>query len=190
MSVAAIWMRGHVKALGKANGGIRPISLFEAPYKLATGVLLDLRQNALIRVLKPWQFGCCLPAGAEQMTQILRTAAFRHVEDGPIRIFFTSDLKNAFGEVKRSRVLRSTMRHAPELLPLLLASWRPGQTPLFVPTGKGQASEFAVKDGLFQGECLATILFCLVMHDAITQCRNRLLQAGIQESSFAFPCLC
>ena len=44
LCVATIWMRGHVKALGKAAGGIRPISLFEAPYKLATGVMLDLRQ--------------------------------------------------------------------------------------------------------------------------------------------------
>ena len=27
-------LRGHVEALGKPNGGVRPITLFEAPYKL------------------------------------------------------------------------------------------------------------------------------------------------------------
>ena len=187
MSVAAIWMRGHVKALGKPAGGVRPISLFEASYKLATGVLLDLRQSKLSKILRPWQFGCCMPAGAEMMTQILRTAAFYDLHVTHHRkLFFTSDVKNAFGEVPRSQVLKAVIKHAPELLPILLASWRPGSTSLFVPVGNGLASDFEVKDGLFQGECLATLLFCLVMHEAINTCKEKLLAAGLSPTSFSF----
>ena len=39
-TVASVWTLGHVKALGKPSGGVRPITLFEAPLKLATGVSL------------------------------------------------------------------------------------------------------------------------------------------------------
>ena len=110
-----------------------------------------------------------MPAGAEQMTQILRTVARCTGNDSESepKIFFTSDVKNAFGQVPRDRVLKAVIKHAPQLLPILLASWRPGNTTLFVPTGKGQAASFGVRDGLFQGECLATLLLCLVTHEAI-----------------------
>ena len=121
------------------------------------------------------------------MTQILRTAA---LYDGhaaqEMKLFFTSDVKNAFGEVPRAQVLKAVMKHAPELLPILLASWRPGSTSLFVPIGSGLASDFDVKDGLFQSECLATLLFCLVMHEAITKCREKLIAFGIPPTSFSF----
>ena len=74
------------QGFGKASGGIRPISLFEAAYKLATGVMLDMSQAKICRILRPWQFGCNLPAGAEQMTQILRTIAQRATQHSSLQL--------------------------------------------------------------------------------------------------------
>ena len=63
-TVASVWTLGHVKALGKPSGGVRPITLFEAPLKLATGVVLDSQKDSTVRAPVPEQFGAMLSCGA------------------------------------------------------------------------------------------------------------------------------
>lgn len=122
--VVDIWLQGHVKALGKPDSdGVRPISLLEAPYKLATGVLLDLKKHHIAKVLRPHQFGAMLSCGAEQATLVARTVAADAPPDS--LVFFNTDLKNAFGNVPRRFVLLAVAEFCPEWLPILLCSgWR------------------------------------------------------------------
>ena len=90
LEVARIWIQGHVKAMGKPDSnGVRPI-----PYKLATGVLLDLKRTHVSKVLQPHQFGAMLSCGAEQATLVARTLAANAPPDE--LVFFNTDLRNAF----------------------------------------------------------------------------------------------
>lgn len=157
--VAEVWLQGHVKALGKPESS--PITLFEAPYTLATGVMLDMKRKDIAKVLQPHQFGAMLSCGAEQATLLARTL----VADAPpdSLVFFGTDLKNAFGNVPRKFVLEAVAEFCPLWLPLILASWQTNQTTLWVPVGLGESDNFGVVDGVFQGECLSSALFCLIL---------------------------
>ncbi len=174
-AMADVWLKGHVKALGKPNGGVRPITLFEAPYKLATGCVLDLHQAQIAHALMPSQFGAMLSCGAELMTNIVRTLAASSGDptSESALTFASTDIRNAFGQVPRSKVLSAVSKYCPGLIPILLCSWRSGSTPLSLPIGLGQWKTVEVVDGVFQGECLSSAVFCIVMRCVIDEFNRR-----------------
>ena len=171
-TVASIWTLGHVKALGKPAGGVRPITLFEAPLKLATGVVLDSQKDSTVRALVPEQFGAMLSCGAEQMVHILRTLSSLHPPDS--MVFASTDVKNAFGNASRSLVINSVCKYLPAFAHIILPLWGSCPITLHMPIGYMDYESFEVVDGMFQGECLSTAFFCFLLKDAIDNFRAKI----------------
>ena len=168
--VAKHFLHGWCAPLLKPNGSIRPILLFEAALKLATGVVLDLVQPAIRQVVTPEQFGIALPAGAETM---LKTAQALAVAQ-PNHLFVSTDVSNAFGNCDRMHCLRSVMAKVPSLGPILAQQWAAGPTTVWIHEGAGKWACFEVHNGLFQGECTRTGAFCLSMHECTAMFRRSL----------------
>ena len=61
------WTHGLVAPLSKKSGnGVRPITLFETAYKLATGLVLDLHKSKIIKAVGAYQYGALLASGADR----------------------------------------------------------------------------------------------------------------------------
>ena len=123
-TVSAIWTSGHVKALGKSTPGVRPITLFEAPLKLATRVVLDSQKAHTVKALVPHQFGAMLSRGAEQMVHLLRIMSALYEPNSVV--FASTDVKNAFGNASRALVVDSVCQQMPSFAHILRpshASW-------------------------------------------------------------------
>ena len=67
---------------------------------------------------------------------------------------------NAFGEISRAEVFEEILESLPEIAPFILQLWGDGK---FIYCASGGTSCFASKmvDGLFQGNNLSFLLFCL-----------------------------
>ena len=59
--VRLLWTRGTIKPLSKDEGqGVRPITLFECPFKVATGFALDIHKKEIITAVGNFQYGALL----------------------------------------------------------------------------------------------------------------------------------
>ena len=161
--MAKAFLDGWVAPLFKPNLSIRPIALFETTLKLATGSLLEVSSKAISKKIFPHQFGAGTPAGAEAMLRMSQALARAF----PHYVMIGTDVKNAFGTLHRASILQAIAEVSPDLLPVLLALWRSGPTTMFVQISEEQWERFFVGDGLFQGECLSTAIFCLCMNTVI-----------------------
>ena len=132
--VSAIWTSGHVKALGKSSPGVRPITLFEAPLKLATGVVLDSQKARTVKALVPHQFGAMLSCGAEQMVHLLRTLSSLYPPNS--MVFASTDVKNAFGNASRALVVDSICLQMPAFAHILRPLWGHKNSTLYMPAGQ------------------------------------------------------
>ena len=164
LHMAAPFLYGWIAPLSKPGGrGIRPIALFECPVKLATGLLMEHTTKDIAAVVSPYQFGIGMPAGAEVMLKTIQAVARAF----PDIAFGSSDVKNAFGTVFRRSSLRAVAKFRPVLIPAMAQMWQGGASGLLAQCSPTLWEMFFVGDGVFQGECLSTAIFCLVMHDAI-----------------------
>ena len=151
---------------------MRPITLFEAPLKLATGVVLDSQKDGTVRALVPEQFGAMLSCGAEQMVHILRTLSSLHPPDS--MVFASTDVKNAFGNASRTLVINSVCKHLPAFAHIILPLWGSCPITLHMPVGYMDYESFEVVDGMFQGECLSAAFSSFLLKDAIDDFRSKL----------------
>ena len=117
----------------------------------------------IANVVAPFQFGIGMPAGAEVMLKTIQAVAraFPHLAFG------RSDVKNAFGTVFRRSSLRAAARFRPALVPAMAQMWQGGASGLLAQCSPTLWELFFVGDGVFQGECVSTAIFCLVMNEAI-----------------------
>jgi hypothetical protein len=159
-----IWTKGFVKPLSKKGGsGVRPISLFETCLKVATGVALDVSKRDVVNAVGTFQYGALLSAGADKMVYNLRALAIQR----PSHVFVATDIANAFGNVPRLRALKAILKHVPFLAPILSLLWRAPFTSLLVPKSIDVVDELEVTEGVFQGECLSTAVFCIFLRSVI-----------------------
>jgi hypothetical protein len=162
----AIWTSGFVKPLGKKSGeGVRPITMFETLLKLATGLALDVSKKDIIKGVGNFQYGALMSAGADKMVYNLRSLAAAT----PNHLFIATDVKNAFGSVPRQRALASLLKHTPQLAPIMSLFWKCPHTELLTPDGPDHLASLSVTQGVFQGECLSTAIFCIFLRDVVDQ---------------------
>ncbi len=79
----------------------------------------------------------------------------------PSLTFTSLDATNAFGNMSRIHSLRAIRDKLPSLAPIMSSIWATGPTNVWVETSPGIWQTHLVYDGLFQGECLASIIYCL-----------------------------
>ena len=159
-----IWTRGFVKPLSKKSGeGVRPITMFETLLKVATGLALDVSKPNIIRAVGSFQYSALLSSGADKMVYNLRSLASARSN----HVFIATDIKNAFGAVLRHKALQALLKFAPHLAPIMALFWKPSHTSLLIPRTIDSLSLLSVTQGVFQGECLSTAIFCIFLRAVI-----------------------
>ena len=175
-------LSGWIAPLLKPNGkGVRPIALFECGVKLSTGLLLDAITRKVSTIVGPYQFGIGMPAGAEIMLASLQALS----RSSPHLVFVGTDIKNAFGSAFRDSTLSVCDDLLPPLSPALSQLWASGPTTMFAQDSPTSWKIFLVRDGVFQGECLSTAAFCLLMHAVILDFYQS-IDAAVRNSVFVF----
>ena len=171
-----LWNVGLVTPLGKKSGnGVRPITLFETAFKLATGLALDLNRAVIIKAVGVYQYGALMPSGADRMVYALRALA----KASPHLAFVATDIKNAFGNVPRALALKALLKHAPSLARIMANIWMAGSTHILAPYSETEFRSIQATEGVFQGECLSTAVFCIFLREVLDTFLLRCLEAGI-----------
>jgi hypothetical protein len=116
-----------------------------------------------------------MPSGADRMVYALRALA----KASPHLLFVATDIKNAFGNVPRALALKALLKHAPSLAPIMANIWLAGSTHILAPYTETEFRAIQALEGVFQGECLSTAVFCIFLREVLDTFLLRCLEAGI-----------
>ena len=155
-AVRQIFLGCLIVPLDKGGGKARPIVLQEALLKIMTGIAVNKSQRAIERTVMPRQYGASGLAGAARMTWAVRAAMAQH----PDRVFIGTDMRNAFGTMRRAYAFAEASSAAPPLAACLRALWA-GASPRMLLDGPDGIEEHRIIDALCQGGCDAAPAFCL-----------------------------
>ena len=100
----------------------------------------------------------------------------------PAHVFASLDVENAFGNVRRAPLLANLVQLAPELARFLLLLWGfacgavvcASRTRVFMRGLAGRRWCFELLDGLYQGEALSSMAFCIALHAALMSVQAQL----------------
>ena len=171
---ATLWASVCLVALDRGGGKLRPIALGEALSKFAQAVLIDTIEKQIRTVLEPRQQSVRAPGGAELVANTLRE--WTRTKSG--RVILQIDLKNAYGQMYRSKALRELSAKCPQMAPMAAQQWQSGASwAWFKVDGKWEA--FESERGGWQGSPDSNPTFCLGL--------TRPLETAVPEGG---PCAC
>ena len=170
---------------------IRPIALEEALLKFAETVACDAEIDQVLATLEPHQLGAGTPDGTVLLVNVLRMwlsaderpALADREEAGPADavmdapLYFSSDLRNAYGLVKRSALLRGTRLKAPRLARMLAAKWCDGTNVVYHRIRQSGSrvhtwEESIAERGGGQGSGLMMLAFCCSLASTLDAARR------------------
>ena len=131
--------------------------------KLATGVILDVSKADVIQAVGPYQYGSLMECGADRMVYNLRSLAL----GAPHKLFIATDIQNAFGTVNRAKAVGALTKFLPAFVPIMSLFWGAIRTALYIPNSHSSFALLEVTQGVFQGECLSTAVFCTHLRAAV-----------------------
>ena len=164
--------------LDKGEGKVRLIALGEALPKLAQAVLFDSMEGHLRTSFEPHQLSVRTPGGAEILARTLRSW-MRLPGD---RQILQIDLRNAYGQMKRSHTLQAVIKRCPGLAPQLCQQWAPGATRAWVRIGAEWRQIESARGG-WQGSPDSNPTFCNGLEEVFAQSLGDV--SGVQRLGYA-----
>ena len=144
-------------AVGKPDGGVRPIAIAEVFVRIACLCALSAATVASL-ALPPLQLGVGVRGGAECIGHALRAA----LHDDPATAVVQLDFTNAFNSVSRQAVLHAVKQRQPALLPFV--QWLYGRHSRLLLHSRDEPLEpITSQSGVRQGDPLGTLLFALTL---------------------------
>ena len=161
-------------ALGKPDGGLRPIAIGETLRRLTSKTLVKEAGEDFLSYFEPIQVGVGSKGGAEAAIHAVRQFLGRR-RGKSAEVVALLDLKNAFSCVDRSAFREAIRRVAPRLAPWV--DFQYGEaSPLFF----GEFSLWSER-GVQQGEPLGPALFAAAIHPIILRMDAHLRDLGLPE---------
>jgi len=152
--------------LQKPDGGVRPIAVGEAWYRLAM-LCAAIAVAETGRALAPLQLGVGVSGGTEALAHAVRTA----LDADPLTVVISIDAANAFNSLDRSALFAAVRKRAPALLPVV--TWAYGAaTDLHIVRAPEGTPPVQSQCGVRQGDPLAALLFALTVQDALEDTRD------------------
>ena len=159
---SSLLLRVRSVLIPKSSGGYRPLGIGDALYRLACRAALFQLGPGLGSLLAPLQLGIGISGGCEiggRVGQLIMASP-----PTSNLIITSTDLKNGFNELGRSRQLAGLMRFAPGLLRWF--QWAYGRpTPLIL---DGQTVGHS-STGCRQGDPLSSLCFCVGIHGVLEE---------------------
>lgn len=147
---------------GVPNGGVRPIAIGEAWYRLAMLCALSDVGATVGAGLAPMQVGVGTRGGVDAVAHAIRTA----LAADPQSVACALDCSNAFNTVDRRAVFEAVRDSMPQLLPVV--QWAYGAaTPLHVVGAVPGTEPIMSQRGVRQGDPLGPLLFALALQSPL-----------------------
>ena len=148
----SVFYGASLTALGKKDGGVRPIAVGSTLRRLATKVGAKPLSSKIGDNLRPSQLGYSTPGGCEAAAH----AARRYIgEASHRRVLFKIDMANAFNCLRRDVFLSAAREKAPEIYRLLWQAYSAPSTLFYGDTNLSSES------GIQQGDPFGPALFSL-----------------------------
>lgn len=162
--VRPLFFGARLVAIKKKGGGIRPIAIGDTLRRLTAKCITSLVKDHISSIVSPSQLGCGVKFGIEAAVHSCRLAIDQCCEESAMAKL---DFANAFNSVRRDSVAEAVSSLAPELSTFFSLCYEKDSLLSF-------GDELIVSaDGLQQGDPLAPILFCLVIHPALSSLKSK-----------------
>ncbi|XP_029655348.1 uncharacterized protein LOC115229063 [Octopus sinensis] len=150
-----LFFSANLSALGKKDGGIRPIAVGNVFCRLFAKVGCKLVIPSISDELQPIQLGVGVPGGCEASVHAARCfIESARLSERP-QLLLKLDVKNAFNSLNRKHLLEVCKARIPSLLPFIFLSY--GNPSLLVAGDSFISSSCGVQ----QGDPLGPLLFAL-----------------------------
>jgi len=153
--VSAIVFGGRLIALGKKDGGVRPITvgytLRRLAAKCANNHVIERRSKAL----QPQQLGVGVAGGAEAAVHAVRRLVSNLPDDN---VVVKLDFSNAFNCIRRDLILEAIAARSPEIYCLVHSAYSCEPVLTFGDW------EILSREGAQQGDPLGSLQFCEALH--------------------------
>jgi hypothetical protein len=163
------WIRDRALGLLKPDGGTRPIVIGEPWTRLFHRLVNAAVAARAAAVLQPHQWGIGVKGGPETIAHACHI--FRKLaDDATVELAIqTLDIKNAYNTLRRSVIANAVNNRLPELSRWF--NWAYATpSPLLAPDG---TCMHMCGTGVKQGDPLASVLFCLGLHEALEAMHRR-----------------
>lgn len=171
---AATWLTSRIIPLRKPSGGLRPIAIGSAWYRLLCRAVAAQVSKEMGSMLLPLQFGVGIKGGAESVVHSLQlhrrsaSAAWSSQRE-EAEIAIAVDFRNAFNSIRRGAIAQQLQAKRPDLLPLF--RWAYGTVGrAFLSSGEPVAPSAT---GVRQGDPLGPLFFCLGLHPLLDSTATR-----------------
>ena len=163
-------------SLAKKCGGIRPIAIGDILRRLTSKCISRRMLEKFKDYFWPFQLGAGVKHGSEAAAHVARDFIECAERD---QAFVKIDFANAFNSVRRDVILKAINEDAPEILSFVQLCYEHSS---FLKYGA-----FTIKstEGFQQGDPLATIGFCLVLHPALQNLLSKLKTGYLDDVDFA-----
>ena len=155
-------------AIGKKDGGVRPIAVGFVWRRLAAKVAGRHITENCANIFSPRQLGVGIPGGAEPAVHATRIF-LDNLQPG--NILLKIDSQNAFNTVRRDVILEEIKEVFPELLPLADSTLARASDLIF---GESLISS---EEGAEQGDPLGSVYFCLAIRKLLMSLKSELVVA-------------
>eukprot|EP00973_Karenia_brevis_P079918 11089619-Karenia_brevis.AAC.1 len=154
---------------------VRPLGLGECLRRLIHSAVIAEHRDALAEHFWPQQVAVGVPGGLSLLVCGVRLL----LELRPDFICVKLDLRNAYNEVKRNRVIRA-FEAAPALRGLagLFRATHAAPTKIYLSADGMPEADFRSEEGVHQGDALASAGFCIALHDEIRALDEELSTSG------------
>jgi hypothetical protein len=158
-----------------ASPEVRPIGIGECLRRTITRAVIADRKEVLAGHLLPQQVAVGVPFGIGLLVFGLRAMLEMH----PDWVVVKLDLRNAYNEIKRARILQRLLEAETlkDLAPLFWATY--GQHPAVILAAPDMPqAHFDSSEGVQQGDRLASACFCVGIHPEVQALDAELLAGG------------
>ena len=174
-SIRPFFFGANLIALEKKDGGIRPIAVGCTLRRLVAKIAGNKVTDDMSSLLAPQQLGFGVKGGAEAAVHAARQ--YLHSLP-PDMLLLKLDFSNAFHSIRRDKMLLAVRKLAPELYPLVHSAY---SSPSSLFWGD---KVILSAEGVQQGDPLGPLLFCLTLHDLISELNSELVLGYLDDVTF------
>ena len=165
-------------ALGKDDGGVRPVAIGEVLTRLVCRAACLQKRKDFEAFFAPNQYGVMTRCGAEQILHTMRAHLAKHTD----HVIASMDMTNAFNTVNREAFLQALL-DAPEgireLFPLVAQFYLHDGMLFAYGAEPKDTLQLLSKSGTRQGDPLGPLLFAIAIHAALLRVQEKYRARGI-----------